>query len=75
MRYPDLVVQGEPELGVQRWCQGCQEWWPLTPEFYHRSGPGTPSGRHRYDRTCKACKHQANIEAARRYRERKRAAA
>lgn len=27
-------VRVDPELGPERWCGGCQEWWPDDAEFW-----------------------------------------
>lgn len=37
------------ELGVERRCRKCREWWPLDAEFYHRR----PGG---YEADCRACR-------------------
>lgn len=39
------------ELGVERRCNGCGEWWPLDGEFFHRN----PKGIGGYLGTCRAC--------------------
>jgi hypothetical protein len=56
----------ETELGVERLCRGCQEWWPLDEEFwYFRSSDRSVMGH------CRACfsernrhNHQKRSEAA-----------
>jgi len=41
-----MVVRGEEELGPQRECSDCGEWWPLSTEFWlargHSKGYGRP---------------------------------
>ena len=32
------VRADEPELGEQRYCPGCDSWWPHVPEFWWRFG-------------------------------------
>jgi hypothetical protein len=39
------------ELGTERRCNGCGEWWPLDGEFYHRN----PKGIGGFLGTCRAC--------------------
>jgi hypothetical protein len=41
----------EPEIGTQRQCRTCREYWPLDPEFYHRK-----AGKFHPD--CKACRSE-----------------
>lgn len=50
------MTREDPELGTERYCRGCDEWWPDDAEFWYL-------GR---EQRCKAC-HAA---AVRRYRER-----
>lgn len=66
------IVQGEQELGPQRRCTECREWWPLTVQFWrahkrvqtHRRGAGRwpsqrltePIVRKGYLQPCKACR-------------------
>jgi hypothetical protein len=45
------VVAGEEELGAQRLCTDCHEWWPDTDEFFGRCGRG------QY-RQCRACRKE-----------------
>ena len=35
-RNPVAIIEGEEELGPQRRCSACGEWWPLSPEFFYR---------------------------------------
>jgi hypothetical protein len=62
------VLPAEPELGPQKRCTVCGDWWPLDPEFwyvrrYAAGEPATARGRtysrhtpvvHFYSR-CRAC--------------------
>jgi hypothetical protein len=54
MRLPPIqVVPGEEELGEQRYCRGCDYWWPHDAEFWGRS-----MGSDGYPRTwCRACRY------------------
>lgn len=49
------IVPTEPELGVQRRCSRCHEWWPADPEFFYRHGDHLHSW-------CKACWKEARAE-------------
>jgi len=40
------------ELGVERQCNACREWWPLDDEFFYRRLSG-------YQGRCKACVNEA----------------
>lgn len=35
-----MSVVMETELGIERRCNKCGEWWPLDAEFYHRHAKG-----------------------------------
>lgn len=50
------IVAGEEELGEQRKCIRCHEWWPYTDEFY-RAQP--PSDRGDRSRVCRGCRDAA----------------
>jgi hypothetical protein len=39
------VTRIDPELGTEKLCARCGEWWPLDAEFYYLSQPAR----------CKAC--------------------
>jgi hypothetical protein len=39
----------ETELGTERLCRGCGDWWPLDGTFWYFKRDGTVMGR------CKAC--------------------
>lgn len=39
------------EIGTERQCNGCGEWWPLDKEFYHRNYRGIGG----FLGTCRAC--------------------
>ena len=37
------IVPGEEELGIQRQCQRCRDWWPFDDEFWPiLAAAGTP---------------------------------
>jgi len=40
----------ETELGTEKWCPRCEEWWPADPEFFWRTSSGLFY-------CCKACYH------------------
>ena len=42
----------ETELGVERQCNSCLEWWPLDAEFFYRQ----PNGFLGFQGMCKACR-------------------
>lgn len=42
----------ETELGIERKCSVCREWWPLDAEFFTRQ----PNGYQGFHGQCKACK-------------------
>ncbi len=42
----------ETELGTERRCNACREWWPLDGEFFYRQ----PNGFRGFQGICKACK-------------------
>ena len=58
-RSPRLVIPGEEELGVQRRCSRCGEFWPEDDEFFYPStkGPGC------FQSWCRACWASRNAEA------------
>jgi hypothetical protein len=64
---PVKVVDGEEELGPQRWCRGCDEFWPVTDEFW--DWERTAKTFH-WKRLCRACdlEQKARYSAARRER-------
>lgn len=39
------------ELGIERQCNACGEWWPLDREFYHLA----PKGLLGFKARCRAC--------------------
>jgi hypothetical protein len=46
------IVKGEEELGRQRYCRTCDEWWPDDEEFFGRT-----RCRDGYVRSwCRACR-------------------
>lgn len=47
------IVEGEEELGSQKRCPACGEWWPVDPEFWYvyRHGPRTGLA----NSPCRAC--------------------
>jgi hypothetical protein len=50
-RAPMAVLDHEPELGQQRYCRRCEEWWPFTAEFWRPV---------RTTWTCRACQREWN---------------
>lgn len=40
------------ELGMERRCNRCKEWWPLDEEFYHRHANGLAG----FNGICRACR-------------------
>lgn len=61
-----IVVKGEEELGLQRLCPDCHQWWPLDADFWcFRTQDGWIS------RVCKVC---FNVEVGQRRRAREAAA-
>ena len=52
MKARTAVLPDEPELGEQRYCRSCDEWWPNDAEFF-----GSTVCRDGYVRTwCRACR-------------------
>ena len=47
------ILDTEPELGPQKRCPRCQEWWPADAEFFHRR-TASRDGLQPY---CRACWH------------------
>lgn len=39
------MTRVDPELGIEKLCPRCGEWWPLDAEFFYLSNPAY----------CKAC--------------------
>lgn len=68
-----LVVPGEEELGRQRLCPGCNEWWPWDREFW-RIGPRPERGPWPQQK-CHACHAEKEQRRARERRALERAAA
>ena len=46
-------VPGEEELGVQKLCPRCREWWPIEEDFYRLRPNGYPQS------WCRACYNEA----------------
>lgn len=44
----------ETELGLERRCNVCGEWWPLDAEFFYRQ----VNGHRGFQGICKACKSE-----------------
>lgn len=44
----------ETELGTEKQCSGCQEFYPLDRQFWYRHGRDK-HGNVRYEERCKAC--------------------
>jgi hypothetical protein len=53
-RVPVAIIEDEPELGLQRYCRGCEMWWPADEEFYYRAPDGSWYAR------CRACWREYN---------------
>ena len=49
------IVPGEEELGIQKRCPKCGDWWPIegTTEFFGRRPNGEPGS------WCRACYNEA----------------
>lgn len=44
------------ELGVEKFCKGCQEYYPLDSEFYKSTNRKTKNGiRVEFQTLCKSC--------------------
>ena len=54
---PRIVIPGEEELGVQRRCPRCGEFWPEDHEFFY------PARRGGFQAYCKACWHERSAAA------------
>lgn len=67
-----MIRPDEPELGEQRQCVLCREWWPEAEEFY---APNSSEGRRYLSRRCRACDRDRQRQAERRWRQRRRTAA
>jgi hypothetical protein len=53
MTSPYAIVEGEAELGVQKRCPVCGDWWPAwDPEFWPRAG------KQGFNAWCRDCKYQ-----------------
>lgn len=39
------------EIGLEKWCPGCEQWWPADAEFFHTH----PEGHCGLRSSCKAC--------------------
>ena len=75
------MTREDPELGTEKFCRHCGEWWPLDAEFWYvqRHNAGTRSGGYILRRStvgwasrCRACWADDNM---RRHRGRKGRAA
>lgn len=67
------VIEGEEEVGPQRYCRRCEEWWPDDDEFwvyaYRPAGQTFVSRGVKYVRlhttravTCRACRRMQQTE-------------
>jgi hypothetical protein len=54
MMYRGQQVKRITDLGIEKLCPGCQEWWPHTAEFFSYI---TTRGYYRNE--CRACLAQA----------------
>lgn len=52
----------QTELGIERFCTGCNEWWPEDSEFFYYV-----STRQAFGSRCKAC-HASSMSASSRKR-------
>ena len=57
----------DPELGTEKYCNGCGEWWPLDDEFYYHYPP-TSRYAGRFQSMCRACLVERQAAAQRRLR-------
>lgn len=55
MTYRPPAPRRETELGTERLCRGCGEWWPQDPEFYYMDRKGKVIGN------CRACWSERTI--------------
>lgn len=49
------LVAGEEEVGAQKRCTRCGDWWPAEPEFYFEVARA--HGRKALHAWCKACNY------------------
>lgn len=49
----------ETELGTEKWCGRCQDWWPADTEFFWKTSKGLWY-------CCKACYYASDKRAGRR---------
>jgi hypothetical protein len=49
------MTRTDPEIGIEKLCKSCGEWWPLDDEFYYPSNPAY----------CKACWIERNRQRPR----------
>lgn len=43
------------ELGLEKYCKGCDEYYPATKEFFFGTGRVKKDGSHCLETLCKAC--------------------
>lgn len=55
---PYAVVPGEEDLGTQKRCPGCGEWWPAMDEEFWI--PIVKRGRNGWFAYCRACNAERN---------------
>jgi len=60
---PNLM---ETDLGIERRCSRCREWWPADGEFWSEKRPGV------FYSWCRACFAEYNVERRARLRESER---
>lgn len=53
---PFVIVPGEEELGEQKRCPRCLDWWPVEDDFYKRRPNGRPQS------WCRACYNEARYD-------------
>lgn len=66
LSYRGKKVKRITELGIEKLCPGCDEWWPQIPEFFTYI-----STRGHYHSECRAC--LASAQAQRRLKTRESA--
>ena len=45
----------ETELGLEKYCKGCDEYYPAEKEFFYGTGIFKKDGSHCLETLCKAC--------------------
>jgi hypothetical protein len=72
MTYYPPTPHKTTELGIERFCRGCEEWWPEDEEFwYFQTKHKTPQVQGH----CRACWSERGMKAGPQERQRRREAA